>query len=856
MNLTDWIGRMLGLEHTQTIDKIEPSLAARWASSSPAWLLFGCLAAAAIAVLFYTRYQYRRKRGARIALALMRAVLLSLLLLILAEPVLTVRITSRLRPALWLLFDGTDSMAIADEFSESDRARLAEAVGLSGEKAVPGAAQSSPSDKKESEGSPTGQTGEKGHTDPAATSGDPAKSAASASARASRIDYVKALVQKTDNNLVERLKKKFRLRAFLFDRPDGVRALDLGGGNEGKTETEHLAGQLTTEGQVTAIGGALVDLSRRHSTGNLAGLVVFSDFNQNAGPPALESARKLGVAAYTVGVGPVGSVDLAVDLQVPPLMKKDERSSLIATVRQEGLTNHTATVQFSLRKISGSGAASHAASIGQRIVRLADAVQTVDLPYVPAETGQFVFAAEVEPAENEVITQNNRAERETTVRDDFLRLLFVEYEPTWEWRFVKEVFHRDKLVGMRGFRTFLRSADPRVRQTNELFLQTLSPTRSEFFANDVIVLGDMPASALTPRFCQMAEEFVSKFGGGMVILAGPRFGPGQLAQTALADALPVKVDPGVRIRDRQPFVLHRTPDAAQFDFMQLGADSAENDKAWNNLGPLPWYQPVERLRPLATAIAEHPSDTCVDGKTRQPVIAMHNYGRGEVIYVGFNELWRLRRMHGEKYYRQFWGQLIHRLALRHALGTQKRFVVRTDRKQYQPDDQVLLTVEAYDANFEPLHEDKLAGRRLSAEVFLPERKSLTDSTTGSLSIAQLRPGVFEARLPVFASGEHRIRVKDPVINEFAEVSFRVASVSAERQRAVRNTALQQALADATGGVSYDLTTVDRLVDDVKLETKTETSVEVIPLWNTWLAFGCVVLLMLGEWLGRKWVNLP
>ena len=840
MNFTAWIGRALGLDGTQSIDRIEPSLAAPWAGARPAWLLFGCLAAVLLAAVFYTRYQYRRKRGARAALAVMRAALLSLLLLILAEPVLTVRITSRLRPALWLLFDGTDSMAISDELPDSERVRLAEAVGLADRGGESGNGLSPAAN---------GQDGPSGDAEPASPG-----NATPPGARPARIDYVKALVSRNDRNLLDRLREQFRLRAFLFDRPDGVRALELGDASGGKGKSEQLAGQLTTEGQVTAIGGALIDLARRHATGNLAGVVIVSDFNQNAGPPAIEAARKLGVPAYTVGIGPVGSVDLAVDLQAPPLMKKDERSSLVATLRQEGLQGQTVTVAFSARKMS-AGAAAGDEPIGQRTIKLADSVQTVDLPYVPADTGQFVFSAEVEPQENEVIVQNNRAERETTVRDDFIRLLFVEYEPTWEWRFVKEVFHRDKLVGMRGFRTFLRSADPRVRQTNELFLPTLSPTRAEFFANDVIVLGDMPASALTPRFCQMAEEFVSKFGGGMVVLAGPRFGPGQLALTPLADALPVKVEPGTRLRERAPFVLRRTPDAAQVDFMQLGASDAENERAWDNLGPLPWYQPVERLRPLATALAEHPTDTCVDGKTRQPIIALHNFGRGEVVYIGFNELWRLRRKYGEKYYRQFWGQLIHRLALRHALGTQKRFVVRTDRKQYQPAEQVLLTVEAYDANFEPLGEDKLPDRKLTAEVFVPGQP-LEVKGPGSLSVSQLREGVYEARLPVFASGEHRVRVRDPITGEHAEAAFRVASVSAERQRAVRNVALQQAIADATGGSSYDLVSVDRLPDEVKREARTETRVEVIPLWNTWLSFGCVVLLMLGEWLGRKWVNLP
>src|SRR5205814_4395919 len=135
-----------------------------------------------------------------------------------------------------------------------------------------------------------------------------------------------------------------------------------------------------------------------------------------------------------------------------------------------------------------------------------------EFPYTPRETGRMEFRAEVDPQEGEVALDNNRSSREVSIRDDFLRLMFVEYEPTWEWRFIKEVFHRDKLVGMRGFRTFLRSSDPKVRQQNELFLPTLTPNRGDFFANDVIFLGDMPRSQLSPRFCELTKEFVGRFG--------------------------------------------------------------------------------------------------------------------------------------------------------------------------------------------------------------------------------------------------------------------------------------------------------------------------------------------------------
>lgn len=814
MNLSEMIGRLLGLDKTTEVSKPELSLAAPWAHDAPAWLVLGCIGVVLLAIVFYIRYQHIHRVRSRLVLTVFRAAVLSLLVVILAQPTLTLRTTSQLRPLLWLVFDGTDSMGIADDLPEAERARLAESIGLP-------------------------------------------ETANSSTAKLARVDYLKALLERYDNNLLTRLEEKFRLRPFLFDRAEGVRALEPSSSSrDERIDPKHVAGQLTTDGKVTAIGGTLADLARRQSTSNLAGVVIFSDFNQNAGPSALEAAKGLGVNVYTVGIGPTTAVDLAVDLQCPPTMKKDERYPLIATVRQEGLAGQLASVKFSVRQLGSDETASRWTALEQRDVKLDEAAQSVETAYTPKQTGRFAFRAEVTPFPEEVIIDNNKAETETRVHDDFLRLLFVDYEPTWEWRFVKEVFYRDKLIGTKGFRTFLRSADPKVRQTNELFAQTLSPPRSDFFAHDVIILGDMPAAALSPRFCEMTAEFVDKLGGGLVVVAGPRFGPGQLASTPLADLLPVKLDPNLRARTRQPFLLHRTAEAAQYDFMQLDAAGPENEKAWNNLGPLDWYQPVERLHPMATPLAEHPTDKCVDGKTPQPLIAIRPYGRGEVVYLAFNEMWRLRRLYGEKYYRQFWGQLIHRLASRHALGSQKRFVVRTDRRQYQANEQVYLTVEAYDANFRPLGEEKIPGRKLNAEWLLPENNTPGGSNVRTLGVSQLREGLFEARFPVFAAGEHRIRIKDPITRETSEVRFQVTSVSAERERATRDLALQEALARDTGGKSYDLGTVNNLPDQINLVAKTETNVQVVTLWNTWPMFILVMVFMLGEWLGRKWINLP
>ena len=164
-------------------------------------------------------------------------------------------------------------------------------------------------------------------------------------------------------------------------------------------------------------------------------------------------------------------------------------------------------------------------------------------------------------------------------------------------------------------------------------------------------------------------------------------------------------------------------------------------------------------------------------------------------------------------------------------------------------------MEAYDANFEPLTEEKLPDRKLTAELFVPATSGgSTDPQL--LGVAQVREGVFETRIPVFEGGEHRIRVKDPITAEYTEVNFQVTSLSAERRSAVRKVALERQLAQSTGGKTYELDSVERFVDEVQYTEKVETTLEVFPLWNTWLCFSLVLLLMFGEWITRKWINLP
>jgi hypothetical protein len=821
-----WLGRALGLDEMQDISDHKFSFASGGAQRAPMLMLLGLVALVAVAGLFYFRHQSKGHRGWRIALFVIRAAVLCQVLLLLAEPILTLTIESRKRPALWVLFDGTDSMNIADDLPPDVRKATDKAVGM--EEADAGAASKSPGDAGPS----------------------------SAVSRHSRVEYLRALVQKKDQNLLELLGKEFRLQAFLFETTGSVRTVELTNGL-GPYDGKRVAEQLTANGQVTDIGGAINDLAQRSPSSSLAGLVVFSDFQNTSGPRPASAARQFGAKIYTVGVGATQAAQVTATIVAVPCAKMNDEVPVTVVLEPSRLNGQSTRVRLYAELLSGGGRT----LVGEKeSPPLSNSKQLVEFTFKPTKAGRTDLVAEIDRLPGEAVQEKNRADREIKVIDDYLRLMYVEFEPNWEWRFMKEVFHRDPLVGMKGFRTFLYSSDPQVRQPNSLFLASMTPPREEFFKNDLIFLGDMPSGppnpALSDRFCKLVKEFVGEKGGGLVVLSGRSFGPQQLAKTSLADLLPVTIDPRSKVRDEEPFELKLTVPAAEYPFMQLGAGSSLEamQKAWDNLGPLPWYQPVENIHPSATVLAEHPTAKCGNGK-KQPLIVIRPYGLGEVVYVAFDETWRLRRAHGEELYRKFWSELMWRLAMNHALGADKRFILETDKQRYRVDETATLKVRASDAQYKPLSEKEIPSGKLSGQWTLPAAHGRAP-VAQPLSLTQVEPGLFTTRFVVTAPGEHSVSVIDPITQKAVKWSFSAYSATGERKRPVRDKDLQEAIATASDGRHVDLSEVQSLLETIQPTLRTETSITVVSLVNTWACFGVIAGLLLAEWILRKRIGLP
>ncbi len=807
-----FLGRLVGIDDLERIDEMSLGFAASWATSSP--IIFVLLAAGltALSIVFYRRFQPSLPgRWTGMVLTAMRAALLVLLLLLLAEPIVALATSERYRPLLVFLFDASESMAIVDRTAAEDAEGLADLI------------------------------------KPGDLNGDAEADAPS------RMAMLRAVIDADNTGVFDQLNDRYRLRAYVMDRTDQVREIDPRQGAEGKLRPDELAGMLETEGQVSAYGAAFEDLYRRHQAHRLAGVVVLGDFVQNAGPPALPAALRLDRPFYTVGLGPSRVTDVSIDMTTRNPLRKDERNDVTIHLRQSGLDGQTTRVQLYARPYGSSEAEGDARlePIGEpRVVVLEGESQSFTLPFHPEQTGRYALEARVEPVDDETLADNNTVSREVFVTDKSLQLLFIEYQPTWEWRFIKEVFHRDVLVGEEGFRTFLRSASLKVRRENPLFLESLIRPRSEFFAYDIIIISDVPAEMLSADLQKLLTEYVTDFGGGLVFLAGPNFGPQALADTELAALLPVVPARGAARVDR-PFRLQRTPAAAEYEFMRLGQTDAETDLAWQNMGELPWYQPVVRPHPFATVLASHPTDRSIDGEQPQPLIAARRVGRGEVVYFGFNETWRLRRLYGDEYYRQLWGGLIQRLGTARAMGQGKRFVVRTDRPTYRSGDKVMITAEAYNENFGDLDVERLTGRLVVTPTDSEGEQVVSEIV---LPLARDRV-IFETDLPVFAAGRYRLLITDPVTRNEVEASFSVTSLSIERRSTTRDADLQIHLATQTGGHALELSDFARLPELIQAEPIRVTTTRQVPLGHTWLMLLLVLSLMFGEWLIRKLSNM-
>lgn len=785
---------------------------------NPVHVILAALLLGALVAWMYRRAGQDVPAWRRYVMAGLRAAFLLLILGLLLRPVLSVTFESSIRRSVLLLLDTSASMSqILDQRTEADdlkrlaiaRDQLDPVRGLNQElNSTQGLVQTP------------------------------------------RIDVVKAALKSGRLNLLSRIARGYDLSVFTFDKTleeiSGAAYRAEGGGNGDGQEPPAMSTawveKLSARGEQTAIGDAVREVISRKRGQPIAGIVLVTDGASNRGVQPLSAATLAAqdrVPLYVWGVGITSPRDIVVgNIFAQEVAFAKDEVPVTVRVRSTGMAGQSARLVVTLGDEKAE----------RNVEFNADGEQVVTVSLTPKGPGNFEINAAIDPREDEVSRDNNRAiPQPIRVVDGKIKVLYVEQYPRWEFKYAQAVLMRDRRV---QFKCVLVEGDPGIAQgENSPYLARFPETREELFKYDLLILGDVDPRYFTPGQLDAISEFVGRFGGAMVVLAGKRSMPNAYRRSAIEKMLPVELESladsgGTGPVFSRPVKLELTPAGKASTMLRLSERELDSAGRWAAMPPIYWAAKVARAKPAAEVLVVDPDPTKASRYGKMPVIALQQYGLGQVLYMGTDNLWRWRKNVGDRYHSMIWGQITQRMALPHLLGATKRTQLTSDQKSYPTGAKVTIFARLYTEGFEPIREPMVRG-------------AYSDESGSTRREVQLRPipdqpGMYRGELVAPAVGNYTFQVDH---DKAAKLEFAVTDPKVELAETAMNKAILTAMAQQSGGAFFREEDLFSLPDKLGERQEKQQSTLEVELWSSPFYFLLMLLVVTLEWVMRKMAQL-
>ena len=430
-------------------------------------------------------------------------------------------------------------------------------------------------------------------------------------------------------------------------------------------------------------------------------------------------------------------------------------------------------------------------------------------------------------------------------------MLFVEETPRWEFRYLQSVLLRDRRIALK---CWLAEGDPGIVEgEGSPYLKSFPPTKEELFTYDLVIIGDVGPKDLGVKPLEWLGEFVSKFGGSCLFLAGTRNNPSTFRGTELEKMLPVELNENLRraAGAEPPTTLELTPLGRTSPMLRLSAKEEENAVIWKSFPKVYWVARVSRPKPAAQVLLQDSDATKASRFGKMPVIAQQQYGLGQVLYVGTDNTWRWRRNSDERFYPILWGQIAQKLGLIHLLGGSKRTQISADKQSYAVGERATIYARLYTTDFTPVKNPTVEG---SYVVKAPGAATSAAAAPQSVTLRAVpdQPGMYRGDFTVLAPGVHQFSVKTDPGTVF-EISATEAAF--EFGETAMNEALLKQMADISGGGFYREETLFQLPEALRARSERVASTVDAELWSSPLYFALLLTVTTCEWALRKRAQL-
>jgi uncharacterized membrane protein len=587
----------------------------------------------------------------------------------------------------------------------------------------------------------------------------------------------------------------------------------------------------------THINDGLRQLATETSDLPVGAIVLLSDGSENGSgdlaPETISALRNRRLPVHTVGFG---KEQLAHDLEL---------NDVSVTTRAMADSRIPATVTLHQRGYAGSKALlvvrDGDKTLGSREITLNSdgATQVETIFFDPGGAGVKSLQFSLGPLAGEENLANNSATRLVGVTDDKRRILYVEGEPRWEYKFIRRAEDDDKIVQVASM---LRTTENKIyRQgiSDPKELENGFPVRPEdLFAYQGIILGSVEAGYFTPLQQELLREFVDRRGGGLLFLGG-RFalGDGGWSGSSLVDLLPTILPNSRSTFHRDPATVELTAAGSDSPITRLMDDPAKNIDRWKKLTYLMDYQDAGTPKPGATVLAQMNA-----GARKLPLLVTQNYGRGRSAVMATSGTWRWQMSQplGDPAHDLFWQQLLRWLVL----GSPGPVVVTAPTQTLMDDGHIQVSASVRDKQYLPA-----SNARVTAHFMGPDGISAMVDMAPEAN----NPGVFHAAWTAEKPGSYLAEVTASDGLGTDTLPFERIDGVAENFRTVQNRELLEKLSSETGGRYWKPDELTRLPNEISYSDAGISVRDIKELWNMPVVFLWLLLLMAAEWLlRRKW----
>jgi uncharacterized membrane protein len=595
------------------------------------------------------------------------------------------------------------------------------------------------------------------------------------------------------------------------------------------------------------LGAALVREATRSSDRPISHIVLISDGVQLASTELSRAAAELPAPVSTLAVGDAEVRDVILQgVNVPPYVYQNDRALVTAEVRSLG---YSGEVNLQLYQFGSETQLADA----HVTVKAGDESAIARVQFVATTAGIQQYKLRVLPVEGELTQRNNDIVFHLDVRPEKIRVLFVEGQPSWEYKYVKEAMEKDPAVEFYGM----------VRLPGDEWLYQGKPTRPDgkpviskpkggfpasadeldFF--DVLIVGDLERKVFEQanRY-DLVDSFVKNRAGGVATIGGLQvYGAGDYAGTPLSRLLPFEIEKEKKQQLVNRFVPEVTTQGLMHPTMQLEYDPQLNVQAWSKL---PWVEggnAIRQIKPSATLLMVHPTLKTTSGL--RPIAAAWQYGAGRVLSTALDGTWHWRtaRETETDYHARYWGLIARWLASDPRSGKAAGAMVLEDP---------VLEV-AKPATISLALRDKSGGAILDAvadfTVVAPSGKTLYARSASDPAV----PGRYALTFTPGEAGEFIVRSATARPNDQPqkqERRYRVGPSRAEFLDPKPDARALAELAKASGGASAPLADHAKLVLP-NAEPTSRIQHILVSLWQSPALMGLIVIALSVEWLMRK-----